>query len=119
MSKPIRLQLHRSKGFKLQAASLAANGLKAVNCARPGPYGNPHVIGPGCSAHHACIHFRADLMRLGYIIGPRRTVTVAEIHAKLAGKNLACFCPVGALHCHVDILLEVANNPDFKPEVAR
>lgn len=33
--KPIRLRLSRARGFDLQAASLAANGLPAINCARP------------------------------------------------------------------------------------
>lgn len=38
---PVRIRLSRAKGFNLQAASLAINGLPAVNCARPGRWGNP------------------------------------------------------------------------------
>lgn len=41
VTKPVRIQLSRKKGFNLQAHSLSVNGLPAVNCARPGPYGNP------------------------------------------------------------------------------
>lgn len=41
MSEPIRLQLSRRKGFDLQAASRAANGLEAVRVARPSVFGNP------------------------------------------------------------------------------
>lgn len=41
MTAPIRLQLSRRKGFNLQAASRAANGLDAVNVARPSKWGNP------------------------------------------------------------------------------
>ncbi len=35
MIRPIRLQLSRQKGFNLQEISRAANGLEAVNVARP------------------------------------------------------------------------------------
>lgn len=45
MTKPVRLQLSRRKGFNLQALSLATNGLPAVNCARPTLYSNPFPIG--------------------------------------------------------------------------
>jgi hypothetical protein len=44
MSRPIRLRLSRAKGFDLQEASRAANGLDAVSVARPGPHGNPFVV---------------------------------------------------------------------------
>lgn len=110
-AKPVRLRLCRTKGFTLQALSLATNGLPAVNCARPGDYGNPFVVGvDGMTAERACIHFRAELKRNGWICGPRRTVKIDEIKKKLAGKNLACFCKLDAKFCHVDILLEVANS---------
>lgn len=41
MKEPQRLRLSRVKGFDLQAASQATNGLPAVNVARPGKWGNP------------------------------------------------------------------------------
>lgn len=37
--------------------------------------------------------------------------TVAEIRHHLAGKNLACWCPLDGQPCHADVLLEIANNP--------
>jgi hypothetical protein len=40
-ARPQRLRLSRAKGFDLQAASRALNGLEAANVARPGKYGNP------------------------------------------------------------------------------
>ena len=40
MIAPVRMRLSRAKGFNLQAASRAINGLPAVNCARPGKWGN-------------------------------------------------------------------------------
>src|ERR1700730_13886487 len=45
MTHPVRLQLSRAKGFSLQEHSRAVNGLEAVNCARPGMWGNPARIG--------------------------------------------------------------------------
>jgi hypothetical protein len=39
MIKPVRMQLSRAKGFNLQAASMATNGLPAINIARPGHLG--------------------------------------------------------------------------------
>ena len=41
MPAPVRLQLRRTAGFRLQDASRAANGLPAIRVARPGPWGNP------------------------------------------------------------------------------
>lgn len=112
MTKPVRLQLRRTKGFKLQVISQHINGLPAVNCARPGPYGNPFVVGvDGMTAERACINFRAQLKVAGWFTG-RRTVKIAEIREKLRGKNLACFCPLTSKHCHVDTLIEVANDGD-------
>lgn len=34
--------------------------------------------------------------------------TVAEIRGALAGRDLACWCPLGE-PCHADVLLEIAN----------
>jgi hypothetical protein len=42
---PQRMQLSRRKGFDLQAASRALNGLPCVNCARPFRWGNTWKIG--------------------------------------------------------------------------
>lgn len=33
-----------------------------------------------------------------------------EARAALAGKNLGCWCPIGA-PCHADVLLDLANPP--------
>ena len=45
MTKPIRIQLSRAKGFNLQTFGRSANGLETVNCARPSQFGNPFIIG--------------------------------------------------------------------------
>ena len=37
-------------------------------------------------------------------------VTVDDIRAELAGRDLACWCPLNQ-PCHADVLLEIANAP--------
>ena len=48
--KPVRLQLSRKAGFRLQEHSRAVNNLPAANVARPSMWGNPFKIGSpsGC-----------------------------------------------------------------------
>lgn len=45
MTRPVRLQLSRAKGFRLQEHSRSVNGLEAVNVARPSKWGNPFIVG--------------------------------------------------------------------------
>ncbi|MES2671595.1 MAG: DUF4326 domain-containing protein [Pseudomonadota bacterium] len=47
---PQRMQLSRAKGFKLQAASLALNGMLAVKVDRTSIFGNPC----GCQRPYSC-----------------------------------------------------------------
>jgi hypothetical protein len=42
--------------------------------------------------------------------GTLRTVTPDMIRAELAGKDLACWCPLDQ-PCHADVLLAIANTP--------
>lgn len=120
MPDPVRLQLSRKAGFDLQAASLAANGLPAVNVARPTSWGNPFVVGQPVDLRQA--------KRWGWQLGQSTFVAkdnaaavgrfracllkdqAIHDHVKvnLRGKNLACWCgPTDA--CHADVLLELAN----------
>ena len=126
---PVRLRLLRAKGFSLQAASRAINGLPAVNCARPGKLGNPFTI--------------KDALDVGYLRGAdersQRSFVVECFRDWLDGSdkwwmgvesaktrkallnclpsirnhNLACWCPLPAPgepdHCHAAVLLEIAN----------
>ena len=111
MITPVRMRLSSAKGFSLQAASRAINGLPAVNCARPGKWGNPWTA---CLREHAVEIFRSWL---DGIIDPRdlhdrRFHLLSELRS-LRGHNLACWCPLpspGAPdHCHAAVLLEIAN----------
>lgn len=44
-ARPVRLQLSRKAGFRLQEHSRAVNGLEAVKVDRTTPLGNPFVVG--------------------------------------------------------------------------
>lgn len=135
--KPQRLQLSRRKGFNLQAASLAANGLSCVIVARPRRWGNPWRIGDQMWCRHKenfrkvetladavqafrqCIDWNPDAKTTlrteeGYLeiwggYGPHHR-NQKTARAELRGKNLACWCALGA-PCHADVLLELANAP--------
>lgn len=117
MSAPQRIRLSRRKGFDLQAASHALNGLPAVNAARPGPLGNPFVVGiDGDRAE--CVRL-FDLLACGLLaITTKATVAsqmalllhVGERRRTLRGHNLACWCALDG-PCHADILLDWINRP--------
>ncbi|WP_433259280.1 DUF4326 domain-containing protein (plasmid) [Streptosporangium sp. CA-135522] len=57
----------------------------------------------------ATLQFKADLLRWGDIDYP----SMEEVRAQLAGKDLACWCPLpepGEIDwCHARIVLEIAN----------
>lgn len=101
MTKPVRLQLSRRKGFNLQAWSREVNGLAAVNVARPSRWGNPYRIG---SCLIADAEAAVDAFAANLPMGD-------EWALPLRGKNLACFCRPDK-SCHADVLLELANRPD-------
>jgi hypothetical protein len=98
--RPVRLQLCRRKGFNLQALSYAVNGLDAVNCARPGKWGNPFNSKNSGNVHPA--------LRFACEVAPLMDLE------PLRGKNLACWCGPDD-ECHVDIILKLANPPTCEP----
>jgi hypothetical protein len=115
MNAPVRLQLSRRKGFDLAALSQTTNGRDCVSVARPGPWGNPFVVGRHGTAADCVDLYRAllaGLIRVG------RDPDVATLQAvrehvdrhghELRGKNLACWCRLGA-PCHGDVLLRLVN----------
>jgi hypothetical protein len=123
MTSPVRMRLSRAKGFNLQQASLALNGLPAINIARPGPLGNPFVVGEDGSREE-CVHLFRMLLS-GYVaittkasVESQRLVQthIAENLKSLRNRNLACWCSDGSI-CHGDPLLELFNRPQCR-EVA-
>lgn len=102
---PERVQLSRKSGFRLPP--------NTVSVARPTKWGNPHRVGAALhecrTAQEAVDKFRrgfAMIDELGFIDSPIGRMS-RDLHV-LRGKNLACWCKLGA-PCHADVLLELAN----------
>ena len=106
---PDRIRLSRAKGWRLSEG--------AVNVARPGPLGNPFVVGKyGTRAQ--CVSAFA-MLAAGYINLGTPHVEVEEqialyrrIHRRLrdiAGHDIACWCAIDGQSCHGDVLLYLAN----------
>ncbi len=76
----------------------------AVYVGRPGKWGNPFKIHP----HRRGGEFARRISILAYIEYLDQNPKLAELaRQELRGKDLVCWC--APLHCHADILLEVAN----------
>ena len=110
MSKPVRIQRKRTKGWKMPRDTIYVG--------RPSPLGNPFKVG---GHQHAVDLFRRCVCRFpvqGHDINRWRDAggSVADLVGiasgvllkDLRGKNLACWCPVDR-PCHADVLLELAN----------
>ena len=98
---PNRVLLSRKKGARKPKG--------VVGVARPSKWGNPFKVGgniegePIESRSDAVRHFRAMLE-----FEDRNYPSLDEIRRELAGKDLACWCPLDE-PCHADVLLEIAN----------
>lgn len=118
MAQPQRMQVSRRKGFNLQDASLALNGLSARLITRPGKWGNPFSIDATAAAYglgRAAAQAKAVDLYAQWLIGaldaaqsPGTPPTRAMIVEDLGGHNLACWCKPGT-PCHADVLLAIAN----------
>ena len=84
--KPQRIQRKRTKGWKMPP--------NTVSVTRPGKWGNPFTFENSGTIH--------PVMRFACEVLPLLDLTPLE------GKNLACWCVIGAW-CHGDVLLEAAN----------
>lgn len=116
MTAPVRLRLSRARGFDLKAHSLAINGLPAVNVARPGPWGNPFVVGVE-GTRETCVWLHRKILAGGTCLTCKTPIDAqrsAERYAcdhiaELTGKNLACWCALDGKPCHADTLLKIAR----------
>ena len=127
---PVRLQLSRKAGFRLQAHSLAVNALPAVNVARPSTLGNPFRVSPAIDddylrAPAVTAEDAVRLFRARWTAAAAQWPSVREALEELRGKNLACWCGLCDLHrdggrpfdsdcphcdpCHADVLIDLAN----------
>lgn len=111
---PERIQRKRTAGWQMPEGTIYVG--------RPGKWGNPWTVhvhtdrcGPDllmCPVRIA--DDRADATRkyrhavLYPLIGQPRVPTPDEIRDELAGRDLACWCPIDQ-PCHADVLLEIAN----------
>lgn len=113
--KPQRLQLSRRKGFNLQAASVALNGLPAVKVDRSTEWGNPFVPrkSGGMWTGKRVVEDKRHAFTLFRSVAPLNEELVKRARAELRGKNLACWCAQDDPYedaCHAAVLLLIANS---------
>lgn len=106
MDKPIRVQLRRTKCWRMPE--------NTVSVAGPTKWGNPFRVGQRVQSDPAqpiAVCFSVE-QAVGafrdfceHPVGQRFR---DAIRTELRGKNLACWCPLDQ-PCHADVLLELAN----------
>lgn len=101
---PRRVQRERTPGWTTPP--------NTVYVGRPSRWGNPYAIGyDAATAEAATIKYATWL-------GSPAGADVREAAIKaLAGRNLMCWCPLGA-PCHADILLRLVNPAAYETEAA-
>ena len=122
---PQRIQRRRIKGWRMPEG--------AVYVGRPTVWGNPYVIvRSGKTAWDVCgpystystlatfisrtgVEARTDAVRRlrRLVAESRHPWGTDRVRAELAGRDLACWCPLDQ-PCHADVLLELAN-PGWTP----
>lgn len=109
---PQRIQLSRRKGWRLPDG--------AVKVDRSTKWGNPYRVATGCQNGDVANRAVASLM-FAVLVQDRRDgahpyPSLDEIQAELAGRDLACWCPLPAPGepdwCHAAVLLRLANGGD-------
>ena len=95
---PRRIQLSRRRGWRKPPG--------AVVVARPSKWGNPFVINESRTRTEAIRLYERALAGKGSVALP---FTVADVKRELAGRDLACWCPLD-VECHADVLLAIAND---------
>jgi len=102
---PVRVQLSRRPGWRKPDNTVVVS--------RPTVWGNPFPVGK-LGRDEALRRFR-EMLKDPAQMAAWWYPPMSEIRAKLAGKNLACWCglpaPGGPDRCHAAILLEIANQP--------
>ena len=109
MTKPHRVQLKRTKGWRMPEDTVKVD--------RATKWGNPFVVGE----RYPVIDEDGTLVRPAGQTEPLSPAAAVELFrdqmdrfpefddlTELRGKNLACWCPLDQ-PCHADVLLELAN----------
>lgn len=104
---PERIQLRRSRGWRKPPG--------AVVVARPSRWGNPFSVGQRVDG--VLVRDRAHAVELFRAMLADAPGKIAAVRAELAGRDLACWCPLIAEDgsrgpCHADVLLEIANSSE-------
>lgn len=108
MRVPKRIQMSRQRPWR-------AENPDAVIVARPSKWGNPFKVGAPVMIES---DWRSDRLTIEYDMTPTLAVELfrqrfihdaREIRAELAGRDLACWCPLDQ-PCHADVLLQIANS---------
>jgi hypothetical protein len=112
MDKPKRIQRRRSKGWKMPP--------NTVIVSRPTKWGNPFLVHPkqkpgrlwACGLYQSVptAEDAVECYRLMMESPGETAEALRRALPELRGRNLACFCKIGA-PCHADVLLELANPP--------
>ena len=121
---PQRIQLRRTKGWRKPEGTIVVS--------RPSRWGNEFTIYPDAlTGRWWAEDYVDDLERMrrdtyATVVEARRVAaaayfrvvlagnglwgipTIAEVRGRLAGRDLACWCPLDQ-PCHADVLLELAN----------
>jgi hypothetical protein len=107
MTKPIRVQLSRRKGWKMPGNTVKVD--RSTKWGNPWPIGRVATLGPNGQvapdAEGAVGFFRA------MFADPEMRAAAgypADL-SPLLGKHLACWCRLDDKFCHADVLLELAN----------
>lgn len=107
MTAPVRIQRRRTKGWRMPEG--------AVYVGRPTGWGNPYAVGwryaieyPGGRREvYADVRDRAQAVELYRTWLRDQPSMIDAIRDELAGRDLACWCPLNE-PCHADVLLHVA-----------
>ncbi len=107
---PVRIQLSRRAGFRLDEASRAVNGLPAKKVDRTTLFGNQFRVGKTATADERdrAVRLHREWLLFSNVMSAR--YVRRKIRAELAGHNVACWCSADVA-CHADAILEVLRTP--------
>lgn len=103
-----RIQRSRQPGFRMPA--------DAIYVGRPSTWGNPYKLGGKNpmtggkieTLHEAVALYLTEIEVMQAEHPERYSAFVLSAQTELAGRPLACWCPL-TQPCHADVLLEIAN----------
>lgn len=99
----VRVQREYIPGWRLPG--------NTVFVGRPGRFCNPYKVTNGRTPAEAVAMYEQVIMTgAGWVHAKyRHAPSIETIKRSLAGRNLACWCPLDQ-PCHADVLLKIANS---------